>query len=145
MEYVARLGRDARQTLIDFPDCPGCQTFADPHESVETIARDALEGWLEAGLEHGDSPPRPTSTARGRNRLAVRINPTLAVRLQLRWARLERGLSQSDLASLVGVSRQQISLLESPDANLTLSTLLKVASALEMDLEIELQSRSSAA
>ena len=145
MEYVARLGREARQTLIDFPDCPGCQTFADPHESVEAIARNALEGWLEAGLEHGDSPPRPTSTARGRNRLAVRINPTLAVRLQLRWARLERGLSQSDLASLVGVSRQQISLLESPDANLTLSTLLKVASALEMDLEIELQSRSSAA
>lgn len=145
MQYVARLGKEGRRTLIEFPDCPGCHTFADPQENLESVAREALEGWLETELEHGDAPPRPKWSARGQRRLPVRISPTLAVRLQLRWARLQRGLSQGELAKLVGVSRQQISSLESPDANLTLSTLLKVAAALAMDLEIELQPRSSAA
>jgi len=73
------------------------------------------------------------------------LDPALAVRLQMRWARLKQGWSQSELARRVGVTRQQISLLESPDSNLTLGTLEKVASALNLDLEIELRDRSVAA
>lgn len=147
MQYVARISKEGRRTLIEFPDCPGCQTFADPGENVSAVAREALEGWLEAQLVHGEtlSPPGSQREKAGRARLSIRINPTLAVRLQLRWARQRLQLSQSQLAKIVGVSRQQISLLESPDANLTLATLVKVAGALGMDLEIELQPRSTAA
>jgi transcriptional regulator with XRE-family HTH domain len=63
-------------------------------------------------------------------------DPTPALRLELRWARQERGLSQGQLAKLTGVTRQQISQLESPDTNPTLATLHKVASALGMDVQI---------
>jgi transcriptional regulator with XRE-family HTH domain len=40
------------------------------------------------------------------------------------------------------VSQQQIAALESPDANLTLSTLLKVAKALGHDVEIGISTSS---
>jgi DNA-binding XRE family transcriptional regulator/predicted RNase H-like HicB family nuclease len=146
MQYVARLTKEGRRTLIEFPDCPGCQTFAEANEDILENAREALEGWLEARLVHGDAPSQPRARAvRDRRWLPVRVDPTLAVRLQLRWARQAAGISQAELARRVGVTRQAISLLESPDANLTLSTLVKVAQALGMELEIELQPKSSAA
>jgi len=150
MEYVAQVIKDGRRTLITFPDCPGCQTFADRREEIDSVAREALEGWLEAHLVTGDLAPLPTAHhARGRkSRHALRrvtIDPALALRLTLRWARHARGLSQGELAKLTGVSRQQISLLEAPDTNPTLMTLQKVAEALGMDLQISLIPRSSAA
>ena len=144
MEYVARLTREGRHTLADFPDCPGCQTFASAGEDIRALALDALEGWLEAHLVHGESPPEPKARLSS-GRMAIRVSPMLAVRLQLRWGRQKLGLSQAELAKRVGVSRQQISLLESPDANLTLSTLEHVADALGMHLDIELQPNASAA
>jgi DNA-binding XRE family transcriptional regulator/predicted RNase H-like HicB family nuclease len=145
MIYSARLSKEGRRTLALFPDCPGCQTFADPGEDVAVLAKEALDGWLEAHLMYGEAPPAPRARVPASERLAVRVNPTLAVRLQIRWARQSLGISQAELARRVGVSRQQISLLESPDANLTLATLEKVASSLGMDVDIELSRRDSAA
>lgn len=145
MHYVARFSREGRRTLVKFPDCPGCQTFAEARQDVCAVAREALEGWLEAHLVLGDAPPKPRQSRRtSRRYTAISINPALAVRLQLRWARLRLGISQAELARRVNVSRQQISLLESPDANLTLGTLEKVVRALGMDLSIELRDRSVA-
>jgi DNA-binding XRE family transcriptional regulator/predicted RNase H-like HicB family nuclease len=150
MEYLAQLSKEGRRTLISFPDCPGCQTFADRRDEVDALAREALEGWLEAHLVTGDVPPLPSPRPRCRGKARresrrVPIDPTLALRLTLRWARQARGLSQGQLAKLTGVSRQQISLLEAPDTNPTLTTLQKVAEALGMDLQISLTARSSAA
>ncbi|HEY2856112.1 MAG TPA: type II toxin-antitoxin system HicB family antitoxin [Gemmatimonadaceae bacterium] len=150
MEYIAQLRRDGRRTVITFPDCPGCQTFAERRDEIDSVAREALEGWLETHLVTGDLPPLPSArdARRGKSReerRRVTIDPALALRLTLRWARHARGLSQGELAKLTGVSRQQISLLEAPDTNPTLLTLQKVAEALGMDLQISLIPRSSAA
>ena len=71
----------------------------------------------------------------------VTIEPSLSVRLQLRWARQDAGISQGQLADLVGVSRQQVSLLESAGANLTLRTLERVASALGLEVDVSLEPR----
>jgi DNA-binding XRE family transcriptional regulator len=148
MEYIAQLRKDGRRTLITFPDCPGCQTFANRRDEIDSVAREALEGWLETHLVTGDLPPLPSAhRVRGAQALELRrvsIDPALALRLTLRWARHARGLSQGELAKLTGVSRQQISLLEAPDTNPTLMTLQKVAAALGMDLQISLIPRSAA-
>ena len=149
MEYIARLATDRSRTIITFPDCPGCETFVEPAEDIESIAREALEGWLEAHLKEGVAPPMPdplrkSRGARSTEVVSVAIDPTLALRLELRWARQERGLSQGQLAKLTGVTRQQISQLESPDTNPTLATLHKVASALGMDVQITLRPKSAA-
>lgn len=142
LEYRARMGRDGKRTVVEFPDCPGCAAYAEPRHDLRTIARKALERWLEAHLADGDVPPKPSVTIPripGRPPIAVSVSPLLAVRLQIRWARQERGLSQADLGELLGVSRQQIALLESPDGNPTIRTLERAAHALGMELAIELR------
>lgn len=137
MEYVAKTERDGNRTLIEFPDCPGCQTFAEPGEDVESIARDALEGWLAVNLEDGEAPPKPAYKA-GAGRLAVRVASPLSIALQIRWRRQELGLSQAQLGKRIGVTRQQAANLENPDSNLRLTTLERAAEALEVDLGVEL-------
>jgi transcriptional regulator with XRE-family HTH domain len=69
----------------------------------------------------------------------------LAVRLGIRWARQAAGLSQVELADRLGVTRQQVSLLESNGRNLTVGTLRRVAEALGRDVEIEFPVRETAA
>jgi predicted RNase H-like HicB family nuclease len=50
MQYTAFLTKEGKQTLAEFPGCPGCQTFADPGEDIAERAEEALAGWLEAHL-----------------------------------------------------------------------------------------------
>ncbi|HEX7123907.1 MAG TPA: type II toxin-antitoxin system HicB family antitoxin [Gemmatimonadaceae bacterium] len=149
MEYVAVLTRERSNILVTFPDCPGCQTFGRSRDNAITRAADALEGWLEAHLVSGDAPPRPRRRRMKRqdrsDTVAVPVSPILAVRLQLRWARQDLGLTQAQLAERVGVTRQQIGLLESPDANVTLRTLERVARAMGLRLDIQLSPNHAAA
>lgn len=144
MFYRGVVTHEGRRTLIEFPDAPGCYTFAEPRENIRQMAQEALEGWLEASLAHGEAPPVPSLDSapawKGKEVVYVPVPVPLGVRLTLRWARLGLGLSQADLAKLVGVSRQQISALESPDANLRLATLEKVATAMGMQVHIDLKS-----
>lgn len=145
MEYVAELKKEGRATLISFPDCPGCQTFARAGEKVEAVALEALEGWLEAHLIGNEAPPRPTTTLTSpRKQLAIAIQPSLAIAMQIRWRRHELGWSQADLGNALSVSRQQAASLEDPDANLRLSTLEKAAAALQMRLSVEFHPRAVA-
>lgn len=143
VHYAAIITREGRNTLAEFPDCPGCQTFADPGESIADMAAEALTGWLEAHLVDGEAPPRPRRTAlRAPHRarvMDVAVPALLGTRLQLRWARDDAGLSQAELGRRIGVSRQQVSLVEAPDTNPTVGTLERVAKALGMHLRIELR------
>src|ERR1041385_6749596 len=69
MQYVARLKTEGHRTLVDFPDCPGCQTFGTSPRAAVRRAREALEGWLEAHLATGAAGSRlVASGARQTNR-----------------------------------------------------------------------------
>lgn len=142
MRYVATIAKEGRKTLIEFPDCPGCQTFATGGESIADVARDALDGWLELHLEEGDAPPVPRfKPKRSARVLEVAVDPSLAVRLQIRWARQRAGVSQGALADRVGVTRQQVSLLESRGANMQIATLQRIAEALDLELDIAFRAK----
>src|SRR5262245_46797935 len=131
MRYVATLQKEGRYVLAFFPDCPGCQTQADPGESIAVQAAEALEGWIEATLAASELPARPSKRApRGASVIWVEVPPRLAVKLELRWARVAAGLSQAALARRAGVSQPMIAKLEHPDYNPTIETLEKVAAAL---------------
>ncbi len=137
MRYPAIVTREGPRTLAECPNCPGCQTFAEPNQDLVALAREALEGWLEAHLAHGDLPPRPPASLPRRARLRwIPISARLAAVLTLRWARQDAALTQAQLAKRAGVSQQQIAKLESPDGNPTLETLERVASALGRHLEV---------
>ena len=146
MRYSAVISREGRHWLAEFPDCPGCQTFASSREALVDAAQEALEGWLEAHLVDGQVPPKPGSGGRGRGseRIRIEVPPPLAVAVQMRQARVRLGLTQRQLAARAGVSQQQIAKLERPDENPTVATLVKVAQALDCRLDVALRTVGSA-
>ena len=62
--YPAILTTEAGRTLVSFPDCPACRTFAEPGEDVLPIAQHALAGRLAAAIHDETEPPHPTSPSR---------------------------------------------------------------------------------
>ncbi len=60
---------------------------------------------------------------------------------QLISARLEKGLSQEQLARLIGTQRSNICRIESGSQNLSLDMLIKICSALDKDINLSLEER----
>ena len=60
---------------------------------------------------------------------------------QLISARLERGLSQEQLAKLIGTQRSNICRIESGSQNLSVDMLIKICNALGKDINISLEER----
>jgi putative transcriptional regulator len=58
-----------------------------------------------------------------------------ATRMNLRLARIEKNLSQQELADLVNVTRQTVGLIEKGDYNPTLNLCIKIARALNKTLD----------
>ena len=141
MEYTAYISREGKHWLAEFPDCPGCQTFAKTSDALCAAAKEALEGWLEAHLIDGQAPPEPKIHRRapsGHRLAPVRIDAGLAVALQIRWARAKEGLTQAELAKRANVSQQQVAKLERPGENPTIGTIQKIARALGLYAQVEL-------
>ena len=141
MEYIAKIKQDADgYWLVDFHDCPGCQTFGETKEDAISMAHEALEGWLETHLMHGEVPSPPTP----RQGVAISVRPRLTIAIQLRWLRDRLQLTQGGLAKRVGVSQQQIAKLENPDANPTIETLDEIARKLDATLLVTISLKPSA-
>ena len=57
------------------------------------------------------------------------------VRMKMKLARVEKNLTQQELADLVGVTRQTVGLIEKGDYNPTLSLCIKISKALDRTLD----------
>jgi DNA-binding XRE family transcriptional regulator len=107
------------------------------------VAREALEVWLEGVLAARHVPPLPCmiehDPARVGDRVVtITVGALLSARVQIRNRREAFGISQKQLAHTVGVSQQAIAKIESPDANVRLETLERVASALGLEVDVNL-------
>ena len=54
---------------------------------------------------------------------------------KMKQARLEKDLSQTELAKSIGVSRQTINMIENNDYNPTISLCIKICKALDKTLD----------
>lgn len=139
MHYIAFVHREGKYWLADFPDAPGCQTFAESSEELQAMAQEALELWLEGHLVDGKAPPRPRLRRRAPTKRTLRkvyVSPSLSTALQIRWARQDLGLTQKQLAQRLGLKQQQIAKLENPDENPTLKSLDEVAKGLGLSVDL---------
>jgi antitoxin HicB len=134
MYYVAKLRREGKRWLVDFPDCPGCQTFGDSRNEATQMAADALAGWLASILKHGELPPVPKSRE-GPSTVSVEVPARLAAVIMIRLRRAKLGLTQKQLAQRLGVTQQQVAKLEDPDTNSSLASIEKAMRALGVRLE----------
>ncbi len=134
MEYIGKVRRDGKFTLVEFPDCPGCQTFGESDEGAALNAAEALRGWLEVHLQEGDLPPRPAFKGRGKS---IGVPPVLGMKLQLRWAREDAHLTQKQLADRMGVSQQMVAKFEDPDYQPSLEQMDRMAAALGLVVHID--------
>ena len=64
------------------------------------------------------------------------VLPELPIGAQLRYLRYEKGLTQAELAKLIGRRQALISEVETGKADAKLSTLFEIAYALELDIKL---------
>jgi predicted RNase H-like HicB family nuclease/DNA-binding XRE family transcriptional regulator len=147
MEYFAFVKLEDGEWVVTFPDCPGCVTQVEREDEIEPMAKEALEGWLETHLLHGEAPPRPKPhlrAPRGKKLIRVQIRLGLSMQLLLRWARQDARLTQAQVAKRVGVGQPQIAKLENPDSNPSVQTLERVLAALGINVRLVWQPRRAA-
>lgn len=138
MFYSAIVTPDHGALVVTFPDAPGCVTQVDRVAQLMPMATEALAGWLDASLVAGDVVPAPgrrPRAPRGSRTIQVPVVPeAIALRVLLRRARADTGLSQVALARRLGVSAYAVRALERSGAQPTLAIVNRVAAAFRLTL-----------
>jgi ribosome-binding protein aMBF1 (putative translation factor) len=85
----------------------------------------------------GQTPDERAAHDRRRSEMAAALRAGIAIR----DAREEAGLSQTQLAGRIGIAQSALSRIEAGRSNLTLASLQRIASALGVDLTLEVGSQ----
>ena len=133
MVYNCTIEKDGDMLIVQFPDMPNIQTFGHNKEEALAMAKDALEGCLEADISRG-LPIPPPAYKKG---FPVTVATHIVLSLMLRNLRGDQ--SQTDIARKLGLSYQAYQRLENPrKANPTVKTLEKIARVYGRELSISL-------
>jgi len=140
IKYQAKIIKDRKSYSVEFPDLPGCFSMGDSLKDAKKMASEALSLYLEEARDPKWKVPKARSR---KSKQYYWIQPSfdVAIALIIRQARLKHGLTQSQLASRVGITIQQLQKLETPGkSNPTVRTLASISAALNENLEIQLAS-----
>lgn len=109
----------------------GCSTQAEDLESLKKSAEEALNLFLDEPPDTRTSFPLPKNRCKGRGIIQVTVHPKVALAFILRRIRLERNLTQSEAAKLLGLkglySYQRLE--SSKTANPEFETIIKIKKA----------------
>jgi antitoxin HicB len=120
---------------VEFPDIPDVFSCADTLTQARENAADVLNAMLAAKLDNKEPLPIAKTKADSRKGLeSIAVDDRLAIAYTIFEAR--RGKSAAEIARKMGISRQAYQRLENPKASLTVSTLIKAATALGKRLDI---------
>jgi antitoxin HicB len=134
--YTARILKQKRGYLVEFPDLPGCLTEGRTLEEALENAREALSGWLFVAIGNEDLVP-PAKVRRGRGYHLVVPDLDVAVPLAILSARKRRGLTQAQVAAALGMTQQAYRKFELPGkSNPTLKSLQRLSEVLGLELSL---------
>jgi antitoxin HicB len=133
MVYNCKIEKEGDMFIVQFPDMPNIQTFGYTNEEALAMAKEALEGCLEADISHGNEIPQPAYT----EGYPVPVSSHIALSLRLR--QLRGAQSQTSVAEKLGLTYQAYQRLENPrKANPTIKTLERIARVYGRELDISL-------
>jgi len=138
IKYQAKITPEDIGYFVEFPDLDGCVAFGETRAEALEMAQDALNYFLLKNIDKNQLLP----VAKSRKVKLYRwVYPAfnISIALFIRDKRMQAGLSQSQLAKLIGFNVQQLQNLELPTrSNPTVRTLEKIAQALNSHLEIKI-------
>jgi len=133
MKYYCTVEKEGDEYIAQFPDMPNIVTCGFSHEEALAMAKEALDGCLEADIMDGNTIPDP-AFKKGH---PVSVSNHIVLALQLRELRGKQ--SQTDIARKLGLSYQAYQRLENPrKANPTVKTLERIARVYGRELSIAL-------
>jgi antitoxin HicB len=133
MDYYCTIEKEGDEYIAQFPDMTNVATCGFTHEEALAMAKEALEGCLEADISHGNEIPPPSY----KEGYPVTVSNHIA--LSLRFRELRGDQSQTDIARKLGLSYQSYQRLENPrKANPTIKTLEKIARVYGRELNVSL-------
>jgi antitoxin HicB len=133
MVYHCIIEKEGKEFIAQFPDMPNIVTCGFSRDEALFMAKEALDGCLEADISQGNTINRP-SFKRG-NPITVANHITVA--MQLRELRGDQ--SQTDVARKLGLSYQAYQRLENPrKSNPTIKTLERIAHVFGRELNVQI-------
>lgn len=139
IRYQARIMIDKPSGYkVDFPDLPGCLTHGKTKKEALKNAREALSLYIEDARDPTWDIPK-AKHRKNKNLTWITPEVDVAIPLMIRQARRKQGLSQKQLAKLLGITFQQLQKLETPGkSNPTVKTLEAISHALNGELFFKL-------
>ena len=133
MTYYCAIEKEGDEYIAQFPDMTNIVTCGFSPEEALAMAKEALDGCLEAAISQGNAIPPPV----WKDGEPVPVAPHIALSLRLRELRGEQ--SQTDIARRLGLSYQAYQRLENPrKANPTVKTLERIARVYGRELSISM-------
>ena len=139
MKYYARINKQKDgKYLVEFLDLPGCLTEGKTLAMAIINAEEALSGWLASHCDRNMNVLDP-KTRKGRDFYPISVDLRVAFAVLLRKVRIKKGLTQNQVASLLGISQQAYARMEIPSkTNPSLSTVQNISKVLNTKLEFDL-------
>jgi antitoxin HicB len=125
--YPARIvySKAEKAYEVEFPDLPGCVTYAPTLDAAKAEATSALTGYLESVIERGLAFAQPSKA--GKKEYLIEPEKPVAFALWLRAKRSASGMTLMEVAEKLNVSYQVYQRLEDPSkTNPTLKTIAKL-------------------
>jgi antitoxin HicB len=133
MIYYCTVEKEGDEYIAQFPDMTNVVTCGFTHEEALAMAKEALEGCLEADISHGNEIPPPAYKE------GYPVTVSSHITLSLRLRELRGNQSQTDIAQKLGLSYQSYQRLENPrKANPTIKTLEKIARVYGRELSVSI-------
>jgi len=133
MVFHCTIEKEGKEYIAQFPDMPNIVTCGFSRDEALAMAKEALDGCLEADISQGNTIPKP-SFKKG---YPITVANHITVALQLRELRGEQ--SQTDIAKKLGLSYQAYQRLENPrKTNPTIKTLERIAHVFGRELNVQI-------
>jgi len=138
MKYHFKIHREGKGFWAQGIELPGVFTQGETKEELELNIHEALNLYLDEPPDSKFIFPLPRINLKGNSLVSIEVEPQIAFAFYLRRIRLKRGLTQKDVAKLMGFknlySYQRLE--KAKTANPELSTIVQIKRLFpELDLE----------